>query len=181
MPICPSCGTENSASNAFCPKCGTTLSSASGNAAPVWEAPASNSTPVWDASPEHVAAVASAMGDDYGKQDAPVIFVPGGDETPVSDNSGSPVHKPINGSPVDTLPTQSRILGLISMICGICAAAMFWMFSGFYLSPVAIILSIMANKKNTSTVKNSKATIGMVTGIIGAVLTLFMVIAISEG
>ena len=66
--------------------------------------------------------------------------------------------------PVTTLPTPAKIMGIISMICGILSLCSCYV--GFIYSIPALILSNIANNKSAG-VDNPKARLGKTLGIIG--------------
>jgi hypothetical protein len=68
-----------------------------------------------------------------------------------------------------TLPTSAKILGLISMICGLVSLGSG--FGGFALGIAAIILSNIASNKAPG-VPNTKARVGKVSGIFGIIISV---------
>ena len=73
-----------------------------------------------------------------------------------------------------TLPTSAKILGLISMICGLLSLVS--CYAGFAYSIPALILANIAFKKAPG-VPNTKAKVGKITGIIGIVVSVICFIA----
>ena len=145
---CPNCGAPNPDGGKFCIKCGTPLTAAA-PAAPV-EAPV-----VEPAAPVEAPA-------------APV-------ETPAAPAYAQPVQptyeQPVSGAVVTEprLPTSSKVLGIVGMVCGIMSIAMFCV---YYVSPIfaiaGLVLSIIANNQAKAVdTKNSMAKAGIICSAIG--------------
>ena len=104
--------------------------------------------------------------------DEPVAAV---DETVVL--PAEPVYQePVDQAPVyqpqveaAVLPTSAKILGLISMICGLVSLVSCYV--GFAYSIPALILANIASKKAPG-IPNGKAKVGKITAIIGIVVSV---------
>lgn len=72
-----------------------------------------------------------------------------------------------------TLPTSAKILGLISMICGLVSLVSCYV--GFAYSIPALILANIASKKAPG-IPNGKAKVGKITAIIGIVISVICLI-----
>ncbi len=78
-----------------------------------------------------------------------------------------PVYTP---SVTTELPTVAKILSIVSMACGIASCCTF--FVGFLFSIAALITSGISKSKTPAGVVNTKAKVGLITGIIGIVLSV---------
>ena len=76
------------------------------------------------------------------------------------------------------LPTSAKILGLISMICGLVSLVSCYV--GFAYSIPALILASIASKKAPG-IPNGKAKVGKITAIIGIVISVICLIAYFAG
>ena len=76
------------------------------------------------------------------------------------------------------LPTSAKILGLISMICGLVSLVSCYV--GFAYSIPALILANIASKKAPG-IPNGKAKVGKITAIIGIVISVICLIAYFAG
>ena len=85
----------------------------------------------------------------------------------------APVYQP-QAEPA-VLPTSAKILGLISMICGLLSLVSCYV--GFAYSIPALILASIASKKAPG-IPNGKAKVGKITAIIGIVISVICFIAI---
>ncbi len=79
----------------------------------------------------------------------------------------APVYQP-QAEPA-VLPTSAKILGLISMICGLVSLVSCYV--GFMYSIPALILANIASKKAPG-IPNGKAKVGKITAIIGIVVSV---------
>ena len=79
----------------------------------------------------------------------------------------APVYQP-QAEPA-VLPTSAKILGLISMICGLLSLVSCYV--GFAYSIPALILANIASKKAPG-IPNGKAKVGKITAIIGIVISV---------
>lgn len=79
----------------------------------------------------------------------------------------APVYQPQTEPAV--LPTSAKILGLISMICGLVSLVSCYV--GFAYSIPALILASIASKKAPG-IPNGKAKVGKITAIIGIVVSV---------
>jgi hypothetical protein len=79
----------------------------------------------------------------------------------------APVYQP-QAEPA-VLPTSAKILGLISMICGLLSLVSCYV--GFVYSIPALILSSIASKQAPG-IPNGKARVGKITAIIGIVVSV---------
>ena len=79
----------------------------------------------------------------------------------------APVYQP-QAEPA-VLPTSAKILGLISMICGLVSLVSCYV--GFAYSIPALILANIASKKAPG-IPNGKAKVGKITAIIGIVISV---------
>jgi beta-lactamase regulating signal transducer with metallopeptidase domain len=84
----------------------------------------------------------------------------------------APVYQPQAEAAV--LPTSAKILGLISMICGLVSLVSCYV--GFMYSIPALILANIASKKAPG-IPNGKAKVGKITAIIGIVVSVICLIA----
>jgi hypothetical protein len=146
MSFCSNCGAELTEGTAFCPNCGAGQVRTFGADEPVAVA----------AEPEVLPA-------------EPVYQAPVYQE-PVYQ---APVYQP-QAEPA-VLPTSAKILGLISMICGLLSLVSCYV--GFAYSIPALILSSIASKKAPG-IPNGKAKVGKITAIIGIVISVICFIAI---
>ena len=92
-----------------------------------------------------------------------------------------PVYQaPVYQSQVEpaVLPTPAKILGLISMICGLVSLVSCYV--GFVYSIPALILASIASKKAPG-IPNGKAKVGRITAIIGIVISVICLIAYFAG
>lgn len=147
MSFCSNCGTELTEGTAFCPNCGAGQVRTFG----VQEQPVSAPTP-------EVVPVEPVY-----QEPAPVY-------QPVYQQ---PMYQPQVEAPA-ALPTSAKILGLISMICGLVSLGS--CFAGFALGIAAIILSNIASNKAPG-VPNKKARVGKVSGIFGIILSVLCWVA----
>ena len=69
---------------------------------------------------------------------------------------------PVSDSP---MPVAANIMAIISMVCGIVSLCSLYV--GFVFSIPALILSALSRGKTPAGVNNSKARVGLITGIIG--------------
>lgn len=145
MSFCSNCGTELTEGSAFCPNCGA----GQVRQFSVQEQPAP--------APEVVPA-------------EPVYQEPVPVYQPVYQQ---PVYQPQVEVPA-ALPTSAKILGLISMICGL--ASLVSCYVGFSFAIPALILSGIASRKAPG-VPNGKAKVGKITGIFGIILSVISFIA----
>ena len=76
------------------------------------------------------------------------------------------------------LPTSAKILGLISMICGLVSLVSCYV--GFAYAIPALILANIASKKAPG-IPNGKAKVGKITAIIGIVISVICLIAYFAG
>jgi hypothetical protein len=146
MSFCSNCGAELTEGTAFCPNCGAGQVRTFGADEPVAVA----------AEPEVLPA-------------EPVYQAPVYQE-PVYQ---APVYQP-QAEPA-VLPTSAKILGLISMICGLLSLVSCYV--GFAYSIPALILSSIASKKAPG-IPNGKAKVGKITAIIGIVISVICFIVI---
>ena len=140
MSFCSNCGAELTEGTAFCPNCGAGQVRTFGADEPVAVA----------AEPEVLPA-------------EPVYQEPVYQE-PVDQ---APVYQP-QAEPA-VLPTSAKILGLISMICGLVSLVSCYV--GFAYSIPALILANIASKKAPG-IPNGKAKVGRITAIIGIVVSV---------
>lgn len=140
MSFCSNCGAELTEGTAFCPNCGAGQVRTFGADEPVTVA----------AEPEVLPA-------------EPVYQEPVYQE-PVDQ---APVYQPQVEAAV--LPTSAKILGLISMICGLVSLVSCYV--GFMYSIPALILANIASKKAPG-IPNGKAKVGRITAIIGIVVSV---------
>lgn len=148
MSFCSNCGAELTEGTAFCPNCG------------------------------------AGQVRTFGAEE-PTAVVPEPEVIPAEPVSQAPVYQepvyqaPVYQAPVcqpepATLPTSAKILGLISMICGLLSLVS--CYAGFAYSIPALILANIAFKKAPG-VPNTKAKVGKITGIIGIVVSVICLIA----
>ena len=161
---CPNCGAPNPDGGKFCIKCGTPLTAAA-PAAPVETPVVEPATPV----------------------EAPVVEPAAPVETPAAPAYAQPVQptyeQPVSGAVVTEpqLPTVSKVLGIVGMVCGIMSIAMFCV---YYVSPIfaiaGLVLSIVANNQAKAVdAKNSMAKTGIICSAIGlGILAVYICIII---
>jgi hypothetical protein len=145
MSFCSNCGAELTEGTAFCPNCGAGQVRTFGADEPVAVA----------AEPEVLPAEPVYQEPVY---QAPV------DQAPVYQSQAEPA----------VLPTSAKILGLISMICGLVSLVSCYV--GFMYSIPALILANIASKKAPG-IPNGKAKVGKITAIIGIVVSVICLIA----
>lgn len=145
MSFCSNCGTELTDGTAFCPNCGAGQVRTFGAEEPKAVVPEPEVIP---AEPVYQAPV----------YQEPVY------QAPVYQTPAEPAK----------LPTSAKILGLISMICGLLSLVSCYV--GFMYSIPALILASIASKQAPG-VPNGKAKVGRITGIIGIVVSVISFIA----
>ena len=152
MSFCSNCGAELTEGSAFCPNCGA------GQVRPFHV----QEQPVPTPEPEVVTA-------------EPVYQEPAPVYQPVYQQPvyQQPVYQPQVEVPA-TLPASAKILGLISMICGLVSLVSCYV--GFSFAIPALILSGIASRKAPG-VPNGKAKVGKITGIFGIILSVISFIA----
>ena len=86
--------------------------------------------------------------------------------------------QPVNNYNVqgDTFSGKTKAFSIVTLICGIFSLVFCWApyGVGFYFSIPAIVFSILAKKSYSG--KNGKATVGLVFGIIGTVLSIIFLV-----
>lgn len=161
MSFCSNCGAELTEGTAFCPNCGAGQVRTFGAEEPVAVAGETQvlcgETTVLTAEPVYQAPV----------YQEPVY------QEPVYQ---APVYQPQVEPAV--LPTSAKILGLISMICGLVSLVSCYV--GFAYSIPALILANIASKKAPG-IPNGKAKVGKITAIIGIVISVICLIAYFAG
>lgn len=86
---------------------------------------------------------------------------------------------PVYSQPSDSyapvsLPVAAKVLGIVSMVCGILSCCTFYV--GFIFSIAAFITCGIAKSKTPSNMSNSKSTVGLITGIVGIVISIICLI-----
>lgn len=99
--------------------------------------------------------------------DEPVAVAAEPEVLPAEPVYQAPVYQP-QAEPA-VLPTSAKILGLISMICGLVSLVSCYV--GFAYSIPALILANIASKKAPG-IPNGKAKVGKITAIIGIVVSV---------
>lgn len=196
MSFCSNCGTKCVDGAAFCSNCGSALNVAPvAEPTPIREQPAAPvyQQPVWEqpAAPAYQQPVweqpaAPAYQQPVWEQPATPAY-----QQPVWEQPAQPVY-PQPTAPVATpaaeMPTVSKVLGLIAMICGIASLPMALAYgSGLFLGIAALIMSSIANNKAAEVgLTNGKANTGKKLGLAGTIVGgiiffIFMIIAFTAG
>lgn len=147
MSFCSNCGTELTEGTAFCPNCGA-------GQLPQFDTP---EQPIPASAPEVINAEPVCQEPEV-VQPAPVY------EQPVYRQTVEPAS--------DALTGPAKIFSIISMACGIASIPLCC--CGPVFGIAAIVFSILSRKKTPAGVKNTMATVGLITGIIGTVLGAIM-------
>ena len=90
----------------------------------------------------------------------------------------SPLHQSAPAYVAPRLPTAANVLSIVSMACGIASCAT--LFMGFLFSIAALITSGISRSKTPYGVSNTKAKVGLITGIVGIVLSVIWIIIYVE-
>ena len=148
MSFCSNCGAELTEGTAFCPNCGAGQVRTFGAEEPV-----------------AVAGETTVLCGETTVLTAEPVYQEPVYQTPVYQPQVEPT----------VLPTSAKILGLISMICGLVSLVSCYV--GFAYSIPALILANIASKKAPG-ITNGKAKVGKITAIIGIVISVICFIAI---
>ncbi len=168
--FCPNCGTQCADNAAFCSGCGSVLNSAPQQPAPepVWQELAPQ--PVYQPAPQPVwqePAPAWQPASQPSWQEPAPAWQP----APQPMYQSAPVVTPPVAQEPE-LPAVSKVLGLISMICGIVSLPMALAYgSGLFFGIAALVMSgIARNKAAEVGATNGKANTGKKLGIAGTIV-----------
>ncbi|MHB9131905.1 MAG: DUF4190 domain-containing protein [Armatimonadota bacterium] len=164
MATCLQCGAENPNDRQVCETCGAPLN-ADQESGPVGSLPpgpisieaGEQQTPPQPPSPVREIPTGSPLIPPPMPVSPPVVGQPYGYGGPGT-----------NAQPQSQLSLWSMILGIASIVIGCCC------YSGLLLGPAAIVLGVMARKDQTA--NQSMATAGIITGILGTLFPLAMIV-----
>lgn len=116
-------------------------------------------------------AFCSSCGATLNSQPKETAYTPPAYESPVYT---PPTYSYSTPQVLTQLPTAAKVLSIVSMACGIASCCTF--FVGFMFSIAALITSSISRGKTPAGITNTKAKVGLITGIIGIVLSVIWLI-----
>jgi hypothetical protein len=176
MSFCSKCGAQNPDGSAFCHCCGSSL-----KAEPIVpQAPVEVQPPVEVQTPVEPQATYAPV------PASPVYSQPNYEQPNYSQPSYNPTGYSAPGysapgyyataatAVTTALPTPAKVLGIISMVCGILSCCTFY--AGIAFAIAALVTAGIAKSKTPSNLSNGKANAGLITGIIGMVISIICLI-----